>query len=136
MIIQPKPTRYRGVKFRSRLEARWAVMFDYSPQVTYWTYEPFVIHHQRTGWRYTPDFEIHTKSSTLLLEIKPVAITPEEDSYLKEMGSEHNLVLCTGSLWKGRLKFKHYGSTTQIAAICKASAPAMRVAGNWRFDLK
>ncbi len=46
------PTRYRGCRFRSRLEARWAVFFDHLG--IGWLYEPegYVI----GGRRYLPDF--------------------------------------------------------------------------------
>ena len=49
---QAIPTKYRGCRFRSRLEARWAVLFD---QIGIgWLYEPqgFSI----GGQRYLPDF--------------------------------------------------------------------------------
>lgn len=54
------PTYYRGITFRSRLEARWALVFDRLRIV--WEYEPegFV------GWngeRYLPDFRLpHVRS--------------------------------------------------------------------------
>jgi hypothetical protein len=48
--VAPKPTTYAGVRFRSRLEARWAAMFDrLSVQ---WAYEPLDLQ----GW--TPDFRL------------------------------------------------------------------------------
>lgn len=37
-MIEAKPTTYRGITFRSRLEARWAVVFDYLE--VEWLYEP------------------------------------------------------------------------------------------------
>ena len=52
MSIKPIETRYAGCRFRSRLEARWAVLFD---QIgARWEYEPqgFVI----DGRPYLPDF--------------------------------------------------------------------------------
>lgn len=56
------PTTYRGVNYRSRLEARWAAFFD----VIGWqyTYEPF----DAAG--YIPDFLIHG-DRPLLIEVKP-----------------------------------------------------------------
>lgn len=54
------PTLYKGVQFRSRLEARWAAFFD---QCSWpWTYEPFDL----PGW--IPDFQI---GSAVLVEVKP-----------------------------------------------------------------
>jgi hypothetical protein len=56
------PTNYKGVEYRSRLEARWAAFFD----LIGWqhTYEPF------DGNGYIPDFLIHG-NRPLLIEIKP-----------------------------------------------------------------
>ncbi|MGB0410188.1 MAG: hypothetical protein ACPGFA_01260 [Pikeienuella sp.] len=60
------PTKYEGVNFRSRLEARWAALFDLAGWS--WSYEPFDL----SGW--APDFAIHTKSGDVLVEVKPVAL--------------------------------------------------------------
>lgn len=46
------PTRYRGCRFRSRLEARWAVFFDHLG--IGWQYEPQGFH--IGGHSYLPDF--------------------------------------------------------------------------------
>lgn len=48
MRYKPHPTRYNGVEFRSRLEARWAAFFDILGWE--WRYEPVDLE----GW--TPDF--------------------------------------------------------------------------------
>jgi hypothetical protein len=48
--VAPKPTLFKGVRFRSRLEARWAAMFDLLGLK--WDYEPIDL----AGW--TPDFRI------------------------------------------------------------------------------
>jgi hypothetical protein len=45
------PTEYNGVRFRSRLEARWAAFFDILGWR--WDYEPYDFH----GW--VPDFQLH-----------------------------------------------------------------------------
>lgn len=52
-IIQAVPTRYAGVLFRSRLEARWAVFMDEVGQE--WEYEPERIS-LPGGGTYLPDF--------------------------------------------------------------------------------
>lgn len=51
--IKPIQTVYKGYRFRSRLEARWAVFFD--AMKIEWEYEPegFVL---SDGTRYLPDF--------------------------------------------------------------------------------
>lgn len=69
--IKAHPTIYKGVQFRSRLEARWAAFFDLIGWK--WEYEPIDL----KGW--TPDFLVtfpcnHSECSgnhTLLVEIKP-----------------------------------------------------------------
>ena len=61
-------TNYDGTWFRSRLEARWAAMFNTAGWT--WTYEPF------DGAGYIPDFLIHG-GSPFLVEVKPAA-TPDE----------------------------------------------------------
>ena len=59
-------TEYNGVLFRSRLEARWAIMFD--ALGLEWIYEPecFVLENKL---KYTPDF--YLKKYNLYVEIKP-----------------------------------------------------------------
>lgn len=71
--INSKPTIYKGTKYRSRLEARWAAFFD----LIGWRYqyEPFDL----PGW--TPDFIIYgSENRVLFVEVKPV-VTKE---YAKE----------------------------------------------------
>lgn len=51
MRIQAKPTLYKGVRFRSRLEARWAVFFD--SLGLRWLYEP-----KTDAVGYMPDFDL------------------------------------------------------------------------------
>lgn len=62
------PTNYAGVQFRSRLEAKWAALFDIAG--LQWSYEPFDLE----GW--APDFAIHTKDGNILVEVKPVNLVP------------------------------------------------------------
>jgi hypothetical protein len=69
-LIKARPTRYRGIMFRSRLEATWAAFFD---QLQWpWEYEPFELN----GW--VPDFLISGKHKSLLVEIKPVDFTDQD----------------------------------------------------------
>lgn len=58
------PTTYRGTTFRSRLEARWAYLFDHLG--IEWEYEPF----DADG--YIPDFAL-IGADPVLVEIKPAA---------------------------------------------------------------
>ena len=62
-------TKYKGYRFRSRLEARWAVFFD-AIGLT-WEYEPEGFDLGSAGW-YLPDFKVVSKNNTVSwYEIKP-----------------------------------------------------------------
>lgn len=64
-MIKPIETFYGGVRFRSRLEARWAVYFD-AMGVT-WEYEPEKFQLPDGRW-YIPDFRLQGQ---VLIEVKP-----------------------------------------------------------------
>lgn len=66
------PTMFVGVRFRSRLEARWAALFD--ELKIPWEYEPTDL------VRYIPDFILNFPRKRLLVEIKP---TDEHIAYAK-----------------------------------------------------
>lgn len=66
MIIKPVETKYRGYRFRSRLEARWAVFFDHLGVP--WEYEREGFDLGKHGW-YLPDFWLPKEQSWL--EVKP-----------------------------------------------------------------
>lgn len=57
------PTIYGNVRFRSRLEARWAAMFDFLGWR--WEYEPIDLE------GYIPDFVLLFRAGPVLSEIKP-----------------------------------------------------------------
>jgi hypothetical protein len=66
MAMKPIETRYKGYRFRSRLEARWAVFFDHLGYA--WEFEPegFEL---SDGRRYLPDFRVEG----VFLEVKALA---------------------------------------------------------------
>ena len=67
MDIKPIETEYNGYRFRSRLEARWAVFFDaFGIKYQYET-EGFEVN----GWRYLPDF--YLPEYEVYVEVKPSA---------------------------------------------------------------
>lgn len=73
MTMKPGiPTHYNGINFRSRLEAKWARMFDLL--CWKWEYEPFDLN------GYIPDFLIQAETP-ILVEVKPAA----NPTQLKEM---------------------------------------------------
>lgn len=53
-MIKAIETRYKGYRFRSRLEARWAVFFDTMGSTWTWEYEPEGF--DLNGLWYLPDF--------------------------------------------------------------------------------
>jgi len=59
---------YSGVRFRSRLEARWAALFDYYSIL--WVYEPDVF--KTPSGRYLPDFLLPEIGA--YVEVKPGAL--------------------------------------------------------------
>lgn len=63
--IEAIPTNYRGISFRSRREARWAVFWD--ALEVQWQYEP--PHHQLPSGNYLPDFLL--PELRIWVEIKP-----------------------------------------------------------------
>lgn len=89
--IKPIETVYRGYRFRSRLEARWAVFFD--ALKFKWEYEPegFVL---PSGRYYLPDFRVYTpQGEPIWYEVKPENV--ERD----ELFSEFSEGLGGGDAW-------------------------------------
>lgn len=73
MSMKAIETAYKGYRFRSRLEARWAVFFDKLGVA--WEYEPEGFDLGAAG-RYLPDFWLPKEE--LWIEIKPLWPTAEE----------------------------------------------------------
>lgn len=73
-----KPTVYREINFRSRLEARWAAMFDILGWA--WEYEP-----ETTGSGYIPDFLLYGQSGRkVYVEIKPLAVYLDDAQAIRD----------------------------------------------------
>jgi hypothetical protein len=68
MAMKPIETRYQGCRFRSRLEARWAVFFDALKIEWQYEAEGFVL---EDGTRYLPDFFLPKFDQGLWVEVKP-----------------------------------------------------------------
>ena len=78
-LLRPIETRYRGYRFRSRFEARWAVFFE--TLGVPWKYEPegFAL---PSGARYLPDFRLRLFfPESFWIEVKP---TGGDTSLFKE----------------------------------------------------
>lgn len=67
-LMKAIETKYKGYRFRSRLEARWAVFFD--ALGLKWEYEPegFEL---SNGERYLPDFRVQGSDCSVWVEVKP-----------------------------------------------------------------
>lgn len=77
-------TKYAGVWFRSRLEARWAAFFDLLGWN--WEYEPIDL----DGW--IPDFVLFgKKGNTILVECKPFLMAPYLEPDFKIVSNEKSL---------------------------------------------
>jgi hypothetical protein len=76
--IKPVETKYRGYRFRSRLEARWAVFF--SALGIAWEYEPQGFDLGQAGW-YLPDFflpDFGDSEGGTFVEVKAAELTAAE----------------------------------------------------------
>jgi hypothetical protein len=84
----PIPTTYKGVQYRSRLEAKWAVFFDHLGFE--FAYESNSVKDEHGNILYTPDFYIydgfkaHDWVENFLIEIKPV---PPNKEYLDRLAA-------------------------------------------------
>lgn len=144
--IDAKPTIYRSVLYKSRLEARWAVLLDNCINVLLFKYEPITIEDSH-GWGYTPDFLVTYFLSgpprRLYLEIKPNAPTGEYlnqlTSYVKKL--KYPLMLIFGSLYKDEplaasLLMPHQkGQPVHPCQIFSNFDRAYEIATSYRFDL-
>lgn len=77
--IKPIETLYRGYRFRSRLEARWAVFFDVAGIA--WQYEPegFDLTNVKVPRRYESDLESQLNDRLLELDLEPVRVWNEPE---------------------------------------------------------
>jgi hypothetical protein len=95
MTIKPIETQYNGYKFRSRLEARWAVFFEKAGFD--WEYEPEGFDLDDGIW-YLPDFVIfNLGNNPVYIEIKPSNIKDEDErvcKFCKE--TEQSIIYCLG----------------------------------------
>jgi len=90
--IKAIETNYKGYRFRSRLEARWAVFFDHLR--IKWEYEPEG--YELPSGRYLPDFFLPHFSckSGMFVEVKPTTLSDIENTKAKELAQlTHSHVL-------------------------------------------
>lgn len=83
-ILKALPTEYRGLQFRSRLEARWAVFYDALGIPYEYEREGYDLN----GIWYLPDFWIPTLDAWI--EIKPCKLTDDETDKCRELAVTTN----------------------------------------------
>src|SRR6267378_3728953 len=83
-------THYKNCKFRSRLEARWAVFFD-ALRIE-WLYEPEG-YEMFDGTRYLPDFYLPRFNRGIYAEVKPDRGTSAKAIQFAEMEGRDVLLL-------------------------------------------
>lgn len=99
-MIKAIETVYRGYRFRSRLEARWAVFFD--ALGVKWEYEPQGF--ELLSGRYLPDFCVtypgrcEEEQDSVWFEVKPSlrSISASEWKKLDEFQEEYGLIILDG----------------------------------------
>lgn len=79
-LMRPIETKYRGVTFKSRMEARWAVWFDEMEWT--WIYESKTVELEN-GLIYTPDFWLETHECHA--EVKPCFPTALEMKKIRSL---------------------------------------------------
>ena len=102
-MIKAKPTVYKNIQFRSRLEAKWAIFFD-EMGITY-RYEPGIYKVPINGYfmKYCPDFallNVKTQQEIrqpLYVEVKGVnhyrEIYENDRKILESFGSSNSLIV-------------------------------------------
>lgn len=91
------PTVYRGIQFRSRLEAKWAWIFDRLGWQ--WEYEPIDLN----GW--IPDFVIQGEKP-ILVDVKPIFVFDEGIAHKiqkatgKDFGTKYDCLILAAGLVK------------------------------------
>jgi hypothetical protein len=102
-MLKAIETRYKGYRFRSRLEARWAVFFD--TLGIKWEYEVEGFELKDAG-RYLPDFwlpDFWSVNDGLWVEIKP-----RDPSFNDELSAQHKMMCLieeskgTGYIFRGQ----------------------------------
>jgi hypothetical protein len=105
----PIPTRYKGILFRSRLEARWAVFFDAIGCP--WEYEPewFLM---PSGVPYLPDFRLNGQ---VWAEVKPPG-----DNGDKARAFGERVILLNGPPGTNSNVFQIFGARDYCSGKCEA----------------
>lgn len=111
------PTLYGGIRFRSRLEARWSFMFDRLGWR--WEYEPVDLK------GYIPDFVLQFPAGPMLVEIKPAFSVGE---LIRSAASKIDQAGWTSANLNDALIL---GATVAPSSTCDDSVGALRQNPSW-----
>lgn len=133
--VKSIPAEYEGVRFRSRLEARWAVYLDNVGIKWLYEYEGY----QLPGGWYLPDF--YLPQEKIWLEIKPSEPSEIEIQRARELAIHTvvGVVLFYGPIGSHRLMVFHTDGTVERYATSKMPnrngnmSMAVRIAQRYSF---
>lgn len=112
MTIKAIETEYRGYRFRSRLEARWAVFFDQLG--VRWEYEPQGF--ETPAGPYLPDFLLpDVNQDGVWFEVKPDSLVPHDERWDHlVIGTERELIVAFGMLGPDQCDTRDDGNLVSI----------------------
>ena len=122
MDFKPIETRYKGYRFRSRLEARWAVFFDALGIAWEYEKEGYTL---ADGTKYLPDFWLPEQG--WWWEVKGAAPTQAELDKCEGLrdGSGHAVVLVSGTPPDHQIKLFCWDCTASGGGVCEVSVPRL-----------
>lgn len=117
--IRARPTLYRGIRMRSRLEADYAAHLDANGEK--WTYEPECFASAEGQW--LPDFETDGKFN-VLTEVKPANALPDDndlESYVDAHLAKLTIAWASRPLACLQLVYWNYGGPMELCVFsgCK-----------------
>ncbi len=124
--IKPIETSYGGCRFRSRLEARWAVFFD--ALGLRWEYEPEA--YALPSGNYLPDFRLHLKGGPVWFEVKPPNASNDDDRW-GELADATNLSVFIAF---GMPRVVHYEATSRDWLIVDLAAGRVHTEPESSYD--
>lgn len=146
----PRPTVYKGVRMRSRLEAGFAQWLNSVQRE--WAYEPQAFT-ASDGWQYLPDFrtkfQFQDSLTTVYIEVKPATWAPSETGRPHELAAraqaaigeseDHALFMMAieghGPFWRSIPEPDHpqYPSLRSVDVLMVGCCPILadRVARPW-----
>lgn len=99
LVVPAVPSTYRGVRMRSKLEARWAGILDSAALV--WQYEPQVVDVGRHGL-YRPDFWLPAQQTWLEVKGPHMQRIDKTRALARSLGRDGQVLLATvaGVCWR------------------------------------